>query len=145
MILLYTTLVGFLVVLRWLVVRRVRSLEKRYARAAAEADAVLKSTAVKAQNGRPDPVAEAKRQYQLGQVAAKRDAVEARYTSWQTFSEKVGRWLAGVRSWRGRKLPYTLGVLDVVGLFALVDALGFGQYASVGALTQLVVTMVRRG
>ncbi len=145
MILLYTTLVALLVVTRWLVRRRVATLEKRYARAAAEADKVLKAPHKQGANGKPDPVAEAKRQYLLGQLAQKRDAVEARYASWQARSERLNRWVAAVRGWQGRKLPYTLGVLDVVGLLALVDALGVGEHVSARALVNLGLSLLGRG
>src|SRR5262249_44786593 len=96
-------------------------------------------------SGRPDPVAEAKRQYVLGQLAQKRDAVCDRWTAWRGFSERMDRWVSGVRGWKGRKLPYTFGVLDVVGLLALIDGLGVGEYVSVQALLQLAQSLFNRG
>ena len=46
-------------------------------------------------------------------------------------------WVTAVRNWKGRKLSYTLGVLDVASLFYLLDYLGMGQYANVRSLVEL--------
>jgi hypothetical protein len=146
MILLYTALLFLLIVARWLVRRRVASLEKRYTRAAAAAEQVLKLPLLRqGNNNRPDPVADAKRQYLLGQSAQKRDAIEARYTAWQHISDRMNRWVAAVRGWKGRKLPYTFGALDVIGLLALIDGLGVGQYVSVQALYRLALSTFGMG
>jgi hypothetical protein len=123
MILLYIVLLVVLVLARGLVRRRVAALERRYARAASDADEKLrKSAVVKDGNGaRADPVLVAKRQYELGQAALKREAVEARYARWQTLSEKLDRTVAGLRRWKGRLVPYALGVLDVALALAALD------------------------
>ncbi len=145
MILLYTAFVALLAAAHLLVRWRVSILERQYARAAKTADEALRQTVFKEGNSsRPDPAQMAKRQYQLGRLADRRDSVETRYTRWQTFGERLGRFVSRVRGWKGRKLPYTFGVLDVVGLLTLVDALGVGQYVGVHALTQVVLTWLHR-
>jgi hypothetical protein len=123
MMLLYVVLVVVLVLVRWLVRRRVARLEARYTRAADKANDLLRQTAVvkDGPSSRADPVLAAKRQYELGQAALKRDAVEARYARWQTRSEKLDRLLARLRGWKGRLLPYALGVCDVALALAALD------------------------
>jgi hypothetical protein len=89
-------------------------------------------------SNRQDLVLTAKRYYALGQVAQKRDRVEARYVAWQRLSEKLERLVARVRAWKGRKLPYTCGVLDVATALWLADYFGAGQYVSVRPLVALI-------
>jgi hypothetical protein len=145
MIVLYTAFVALLAAAHLLVRWRVAYLERQYAKAAKAADEALRQTVFKEGNSnRPDALQQSKRQYLLGRLAERRDAVEARYTRWQTFGERLGRLVARVRGWKGRKLPYTFGVLDVVGALTLIDALGVGQYVSAHALTQLVMTWLHR-
>jgi hypothetical protein len=145
MILLYSAFVALLAAAHLLVRWRVSNLERQYAKAAKTADEALRLTVFKEGNSsRPDPAQLAKRQYQLGRLADRRDAVEARYTRWQSFSERLGRLVSRVRGWKGRKLPYTFGVLDVVGLLTLVDALGVSHYVGIQPLTQLVMTWLHR-
>src|SRR5205807_5900498 len=89
-------------------------------------------------NGRRTDIGQtAKRQYQLGVLVQQRDYLEGKHDAWLTRSDKLAATLAVLRAWKGRKLPYTLGVLDVAGALYLVDALGFGEYASVRNLVQL--------
>jgi hypothetical protein len=57
-------------------------------------------------------------QYQLAMIATRRDKVERQYNRWQDRSERTSKWLTALRRWKGRKLPYTFGVLDVIGLKA---------------------------
>ena len=142
MIFLYTTLVVLLGAAHFLIKRRAVALEKRYARVAKEADTLLRQPNLREGNSsRADPYQAAKRQYQLGLLAQKRDRVEAKYTAWQGVAERTGKLVAGLKNWKGRKLPYTFGVLDVTGALALVDYLGLGQYVNaryvIGVLTSL--------
>jgi hypothetical protein len=46
----------------------------------------------------------------------------------------MAKWYTAVRHWKGRKLPYTFGVLDVAAVLCLIDYLGVGQVVSVGNL-----------
>jgi hypothetical protein len=146
MIFLYTLLLLLLGSVYFLSKRRTASLEKKYARVAKEADALVRQPSYREGNsGRlSDPYAAAKRQYQLGQLAQKRDRLEARYASWQDFTDRFGKFLGRLRNWKGRKLPYTFGVLDVAGALALVDYLGAGQYVNARALVQAVTSILAR-
>jgi len=138
---LYTSLIIVLGLAKFLIGRRVASLEKKYVRVAKEADALVKQPVFKDGNGsRADPYVTAKRQYQIGLLAQKRDRVEAKYAAWQKTAERFGRCVANLRSWKGKTLPYTFGAVDVVFILGVIDYLGFGQYVSVRALVQLITS-----
>jgi hypothetical protein len=138
MIFVYTLVLLLLGSAYFLCKRRVASLEKKYTRVAQEADALVRQPSYREGNsGRlADPYVAAKRQYQLGQLAQKRDRVEARYASWQDRTDRFGKFIGRVRNWRGRKLPYTFGVLDFAGALALIDYLGAGHYVNARAMLQ---------
>jgi hypothetical protein len=139
MIFLYSTFVVLLGIAGFLTRRRAKTFEARYTRVAREADQVLRQKDFRDGNSnRQDPYLAAKKQYQLGVLAQKRDRIEARYTAWQARAEKIGRFTARVRSWKGRKLPYVFGVLDVASVLALVDYLGFSEYVNAHNLIELV-------
>jgi len=139
MIVLYSALLFVLTVSLFLVKRRAAVLERRHARLARDAATLLKEPAGKdAGYYKHDPCQNAKRQYLLGVLAQKRDRVESRYTAWQEFAEKFEARVKSLRAWKGKKLPYTFGVLDVAGLFYLLDYAGLGQYANVRNLVTLV-------
>jgi hypothetical protein len=145
MILLYTALILALGLAKFLIGLRVRSLEKKYARVAREADALVKQSNFKEGNGsRVDPYVTAKRQYQIGLLAQKRDRVEAKYTAWQRSAERFGRYVANLRTWKGKTLPYTFGAVDVVFILGVIDYLGFGQYVSVRALVEAITSRLTR-
>lgn len=131
MIFLYSAFVLLLGTVAGLARRRAAALEAKYTRTVRQAEQLLRQATLKEGNSnRNDPYLAAKRQYVLGQVAQKRDRIEARYSSWQQFSEKLDRLVRRVRGWKGLKLPYTFGVLDVASVLWLVDYLGFGQYVN---------------
>jgi hypothetical protein len=139
MILLYSSLILVLGLAKFLIDRRVASLEKKYIRVAKDADALVKqSTFRDGNNSRIDPYVTAKRQYQIGVLAQKRDRVEAKYTAWQKTAERFGRCVANLRSWKGKTLPYTFGAVDVIVILGVIDYLGFAQHVSVRALVQLI-------
>jgi hypothetical protein len=139
MILLYTLLLCALGVALFLVDRKVRSLERKYTRVALEANRLAQEPAHRPGNSnRLDPFLIAKRQYQLGVLAQKRDALETRQYRWQRAAERLSATLRRLRAWKGRKLPYTFGVVDVALVLCLVDHLGFSQYVSLTALQQMV-------
>jgi hypothetical protein len=111
MIFLYTTLVVLVGMAHFLIKRRTAALEKKYAHVAKEADTLLRQPNLREGNSsRADPYQAAKRQYQLGLLVQKRDRVEAKYTAWQGVAERTGKLVAGLKNWKGRKLPYTFGV-----------------------------------
>jgi hypothetical protein len=139
MILMYSSLIFVLGVARFLFGMRVKALERRYARVAKEADTLVKQPAYKDGNSnRVDPYVVAKRQYLLGLLAQKRDRAEAKYAAWQVFSEKFGRFVSGVQSWKGRKLPYTFGALDVAFVLGVIDYLGFSETVGIRALINYI-------
>ena len=146
MIFLYTLVLLLLGSVYFLSKRRAASLEKKYSRVAKEADALVRQPTYREGNsGRlSDPYAAAKRQYQLGLLAQKRDRLEARYASWQDFTDRFGKFLGRVRNWKGRKLPYTFGVLDFAGALALIDYFGAGHYVNARAMLQAVTQFFAR-
>jgi hypothetical protein len=144
MIFIYSALVLVLTVVAGLARRRAAALEAKYTRTARQAEQLLRQATLKeGNNNRHDPYLTAKRQYVLGQVAQKRDRIEARYSSWQQISEKLDRLAGRVRSWKGLKLPYTLGVLDVATVLWLIDYLGFGHYVSASHIVELLRSLGR--
>ena len=145
MILLYSTLIFLLGAAQFLIGRRARSLEKKYMRVAQETDALVKQSAYKDGNSnKADPCMMAKRQYLLGQFVQKRDRVEAKYTAWQEWAEKFGHWVARVKSWKGKKLPYTFGAVDVTCVLGVIDYLGFRDYVGIQQLTHFVTGLFTR-
>jgi hypothetical protein len=145
MILLYTSLVFVLGAAAFVIRRRVKSLEKKYARVAKEADGLLKQSAYKDGNSsRIDPYVTAKRQYLLGLLAQKRDRVEAKYAAWQGLADRFNRYVANLQSWKGKKLPYTFGAVDVACVLGLIDYLGFGERVGVAALVHFVTGLFTR-
>jgi hypothetical protein len=141
---LYTLLLVFLAILQALIDRRVARLERKYARAAREVDRLAREPLYKGGNTtRPDPTVAAKRQYQLGLLAQRRDRLEAKHESWQTARDKVAALAGRIRAWKGRKLPYTLGILDFGFVLYLIDTFGLGQ-VNVRGLIDEVATLLSR-
>jgi hypothetical protein len=131
MIVLYVSLLLLLCGTHYVLRRRAASLERKYAVVLKEASSLLREPLPREGNsGRTDPYLTAKRNYQLGALAQKKEALETKHCAWQTRAEKVGRMLRAVRSWRGRKFPYLLGALDAVASLCLLEYLGLGEYAS---------------
>jgi hypothetical protein len=127
MLIVYLYLLISLALLHWLVRLRVRRLERRFTRVAAEADILLKKGTFRAGNGsRPDPYQAAKQQFELARLAMKRDAVEDRYGSWQSFSECFGQLRRRLSGYRGKVLPYLVGAIDVAGIMVALNHLGIG-------------------
>lgn len=143
MVLLYTfalTLLGAgWVLAAW----RAGRLEKRYTVAALAAEKAIQAPEPKPGNGRQNVAASAKRYYQLGLLVQKRDALEEKYGRWQHRAERLGAWVNAVRGWRGRKLPYTAGVVDVWMVLTALDYLGVGEYTGTREAVRWVTTLVR--
>jgi hypothetical protein len=139
MIVLYSVLVFLLGSAAFLARRRATALEATYARVARETDQLARQSMLKEGNAnRLDPYQTAKRLYALARVGQKRDRVEARYLGWQQFSEKLNRLAGRVRGWKGLKLPYTFGALDVASVLWVVDRLGVGDRVSARHLIDLL-------
>jgi hypothetical protein len=143
MILLYTLMLIFLGAVTFIVQRRVSRLEKKYYRVATQADQLLHGGSFRQGNAsRSDPFQSAKRQYQLGLLVQKRDRLESKYDRWQKLAKKAGSLTAAVRSWKGRKLPYTLGVVDVSFAMYLIDELTLGRYVSIKPLVETILALL---
>jgi len=146
MILIYTLMLMFLGTISFFIGRRVAGLEKKYTRTAAEAEKlVLKQTMLRqgnSGNAKVDAAENAKRQFLLGQLVQKRDRLEDKHASWQAFADKFNGFVARLREWKGRKLPYTMGALDVSAALYLIDYFGVGQYINFQNMVQMVTTLM---
>ncbi len=141
MLVLYTSLVVLLAGVGFLIRRRAASLERKYTALLKQTSALLREPLPREGNsGRTDPYQTAKRNYQLGALAQKKEALEARHYAWQARAERVGRWLGAVRRWRGRKLPYLLGGVDVYTALCVLEYVGLGDRLSPRHIVQLVTT-----
>lgn len=135
MIVLYLALLLFLAVLHLLVRWRAWSLERRFVRVAAEADKLVKQTNYRGGNtNRPDACTSARQQYELALLTVKRDRVEARYTWWQGLAERLANWRKGLTTYRGKLVPYAVGVTDVAAVVMTMQKVGL----SLGELRSLI-------
>jgi len=158
MILFYTALILCFVAARFVINRRVSRLEKKFIRTADEADRLLaestaregkpellsiagvpvhKKTQLKGEL-RPDPAQAAKRQYLLGILVQKRDRLEEKHQAWERRKDRLNAGLARIRSWKGRKVPYLLGVTDVSAAVYAIDYYGLREYISADRLMEIV-------
>lgn len=145
MIFVYTALLILVGVAHFLIKRRVAALEKKYSGVVKEADDLLRQGNHRDGNSnRQDPYQSAKRQYKLAMLADKRDRMETSYTTWHQRSERLGKLRQGLRAWKGRKLPYTFGVLDVACVMAAIDYLGAGHYLNARHLLETVASLFTR-
>ena len=145
MILLYTFLLIVLGTVGFLIRRRAVSLERKYTKTAADVDQLSFNTLPFRQgnsNSKLDTAESAKRQYLLGQLTQKRDSLEARSHAWQGRAERFDKAVAAICEWKGRKLPYTMGVVDVSAAMYAIDYFGLGQYINVNNLMQMVTALV---
>ncbi len=128
MILLYTALLFTLGLVNYLVARRVKSLEKKFSRVSLATTKLANLPVYRQGNsGRAEACLVAKHQYELGRLVNQRDRVETKYYRWQRFAERFTRLVKSARQWKGRKLPYTFGVVDVSMVLYGIDRLGLGQ------------------
>lgn len=142
MLLLYTTVVALMSAAYFLVRQRVNALERRYSTAAAEALRLAQQSQQREGNStRLDPFQSAKRTLVLGQIVMRRDRLELKHDFWQRTAARLTRWSDVIRAWKGRKLPYTFGVLDVSSMLYLVDHHGLRDQLSIAQLTQLVTSL----
>ena len=145
MILVYTLLILLLVVARYVIGRRVASLERKYVKVARASDELFRAQPPRPGNGsKPDPYAAARQGYLLGRAVERRERVEARYCSWQKLAERFGRLVAAVRGWSGRKLPYAVGALDVLLVLGTLDYLGYHEQWNAQAFVNFVNTLLSR-
>jgi hypothetical protein len=145
MILLYTALLLLVGVVYFLVQRRVAALEKKYTRVVKEADALLRQGNIREGNSnRQDPYQSAKRQYKLAILAEKHDRLEASFLAWHQRAERLGKLRQRLGDWKGRKLPYTFGAIDVACAMSLIDYLGAGHYLNARHLVETVMSLFAR-
>lgn len=142
MIFLYTLLLLLLGGIRWLVGRRALGLEKRYSKAALAVSKLTSDLTWKSGNGKVDVCAIASRQYQLGAMVQKRDRLERKCLTWRGLTDRLTRADHNLRAWKGKKLPYTLGAVDVWLALAVVDHLGFAELIRPGKLLDIVLVWV---
>lgn len=140
MIPLYTLLLTALSSVRWALSRKAARTERKYVKAAHEAEAVARQYHTKPGNASAaDPYTTAKRQYELGRLVEVRDKWEAKYLTWQARTEKAGRTLTKLRGIKGRFVPYLLGVVDVGLVLSALHYLGLPH----GLTTQTIQEWAR--
>jgi hypothetical protein len=145
MILLYTLALVFLGAAKFLIDRRVASLEKKYLRTVDAADDLLREPLPRPGNSNRIDVAQAaKHQVALGLLVERQDRLEAKYEDWQKFARRFGNFVNRVRNWKGKKLPYTMGVIDVSLLLTAADYFWAGAYVNVRNLYELVASLLTR-
>ena len=145
MIFLYTALLLLVGVVHFLFKRRVLALERKYSGVVKEADDLLRQGNYRYGNSnRQDPYHTAKRQYKLAMLADKRDRMEASYTTWHRRAERLGKLRHRLRAWKGRKLPYTFGALDVACAMSLIDYFGAGHYLNARHVVETVASLFTR-
>jgi hypothetical protein len=124
MIFLYTLVLIALGAIKFLIDRRAGLLAWRYSRLARTVDQLVREPVFKDGNSsRFNPCQAARRQYLLGYMVQKKERLEAKHYAWQNRSDKLARALNRLRGWKGKKLPYTLGAVDVWLFLYLVDYL----------------------
>jgi hypothetical protein len=127
MILLYTLLVSVLRAAHWLLQRRAASLGRTYIRRAEAVLKLLHGPTKPGNSAKHDPCVFAKQQFELGRLATQRDRCEAKWYAAQQRAERLGKLVLGLKAWKGQKLPYTLGVIDVWLVLYLIDRFGVGD------------------
>jgi hypothetical protein len=131
MVVLYLSLLVLLGVARFLIQRRATSLEGKYAAVLKQTNALLREPLPREGNsGKVDTYQAAKRGYQLGALAQRKEALEARHAAWQARADRFGRMIRGLRAWRGRKFPYLLGALDAFVALCVLDYFGLAEQFS---------------
>jgi hypothetical protein len=143
MILVYALLILLLVVARYVIVRRVASLERKYVKVARATDELLKSPRP-GNASKPDPYVTARQAYLLGQAVERRERVESRYVAWQKAGERFSGLVARVRGWQGRKLPYVVGALDVLLVLGVMDYFGYREQVSAQAVVEFLTSLVSK-
>ncbi len=145
MILVYVLLLLLLVVARYVIVRRVAALEKKYVRTARATDELFKTQPVRPGNAsRPDAYASARQSYLLGQAVEQRDRAETRYVAAQKTAARFGGLVAALRAWKGRKLPYLVGALDVLLALGALDYLGYHEKVNAHAVVEFISSLVTK-
>jgi len=144
MILIYTAIVLILAIASWLIQRRVARLERKFSQAAKQTHQVALEPAFKP-GTRLDACQIAKRQYQLGHLVQKRDRVEGKVHAWQAFADRFKGLTTRVKGWKGKKLPYTFGVVDVSCLLYAIDSVGMSRHVNLAQAWRWLMSLVGHG
>ena len=144
MVVLYTSLLVLLGAAHFLIKRRANRLERKYSAVLKETNALLHNVPKEANGTRIDPCQVAKRTYQLGVLATKKERLEVKHYTWQHRAEKVGNLLTRLRGWQGRKVPYLLGIIDAVVIFCVLEGMGYGEYTNPRRLLEVVTAWISR-
>jgi hypothetical protein len=137
--LLFQALLLLLTAVRYVFAWRARGLERRYAQLAKQVAAAARDVPHKEGNSsRFDPFQAAKRTYQLGLLVERRDRLEELHHRWALRVERLNRWTARLRHWKGRLVPYALGAVDVLTMLCALDYFGQGEVVAVRRLVAVV-------
>ena len=143
MIFLYSLLLMLLGGVKRIVQCRAASVAKAYSKLAEAVQKRLRESQIKPGNAsKIDPCQSAKLQYELGLLVAKRDRVEAKHFVWQHRAEALARWVNTLSNWKGKKLPYTLGAVDLWLLLSAIDAIGFADFVSARVVFDYAVSLL---
>lgn len=144
MILLYTFALFFLGAVKVFIDRRAAALERKYLATVEEADRLLRAPLPKPGNStKLDQAQAAKHQVALGLLVQKQDRLEGRYEAWQKYAARFGAFVGRVKNWKGKKLPYTMGVVDVSLVLTALDYFWAGEYVNVRTLYDAVASLVQ--
>jgi hypothetical protein len=125
--------------LRSLFAFRAKRLERKYTRLAREVTQVLRDLPLKEGNStRHDPFQAAKRQYLLGALVERKDRLEEKHHRWAQRVERLARLVQRLRGWRGRLVPYALGVVDVLTMLCTLDYFSHGDFVMMRYVVGLV-------
>lgn len=125
MVPLYALVVSVLSALKRLLARRAARVERKYTAAALAAQSAAKGLHGKPGNAsNADPLAAAKRQYELGRLVETRDRLEAKYVRAQARADGVAAFVSRLAGWKGRAVPYLAGVADVALVLTALHYLG---------------------
>jgi hypothetical protein len=141
MIVLYHLVLFVLGTIKLVFAQRAAALERKFARLAKEMTGLVRDPIFKEGNScKQDPYLVAKRQYLLGSLVQKKDRLEAKYERWALRAEKLAWRVTKLRAWKGRLLPYIVGVLDVVAVRCLADYLSRGELVNLRQLFSLLTS-----
>jgi hypothetical protein len=91
-------------------------LEVQYVQAAKSADELARQ-----QPKTTDPLQKARQQYELGQKVQVRDKLSDRFMSWSESADARRKRLDAFKNLKGQMIPYVLGALDALGVWALAN------------------------
>jgi hypothetical protein len=124
MIPLYAMFLAALSAMKRFLQGRATHAERKYTRAALQAEQVAHLMQIKPGQASQDAFKVAKCQYELGKLVDERDELEQKYHGWQAKADRVQHLLKRLRNWKGQFLPYFAGVVDFTLVLVALHALG---------------------